>query len=683
VLDDMAPADAPDALRGAVAMVPLTSPVPLAGRPGRGRPLLALGIAAAFIVAVAAGAGLSGRLGGLVGGGPTPAPTATPAPWVIVSYEVMPGDDGTTDLAGVVAAVGRRLAGLGADYGIETRVSTNPSEFRVWLRADRADELRAALGSTGRLDFVPFGQTPFNAGEQIDLAAFPALFGNEAVSSATAGTDQTGRRTLDITFTASGRQAFAAYSSAHVGDFLGIVLDGRVVTAPAINEAITGGTLQVGLASDTTSSTVRTLIAVIDGGALPDPIRELASEAATPGMTAPPPLLTGGPIATSAPTAQPTADPSFAMPTSGASPAAVPGPWTTLAVGALPGAVAVPQAVAWAHGYLGYGGTQDPLSPTGGWASANGRTWTPWAANLFGLTDPQKDSLMGIVPCLDGVMTFEFPVPSGPTRANLSFDGRTWTTVDLAMPTRQPPPSAFAGGAGGVVAGSFSGPTVLVAPDCATWQTVTLPGPADARVTGVAAVGSGFIAVGFSSGGTADATGRLASWTADTRSTITALAWWSPDGITWNAAEVNAPKGVGFRDAPLVGSGGMVAVMSTIDATPGQDTLWASTDGRSWAQVKGPLGERAAGEGAGSLAGRFTGDGSRILAWGQRDDGSGPVEYWTSLDGTAWSKLTLSGSGAAAVTDPNGAGTFQPVLLRDGILFSRYALPAMFGTPGG
>ncbi len=56
-------------------------------------------------------------------------------------------------------------------------------------------------------------------------------------------------------------------------------------------------------------------------------------------------------------------------------------------------------------------------------------------------------------------------------------------------------------------------------------------------------------------------TGALTAWSADVPSTTTAQAWWSPDGLTWTAAAVSAPKGDGFKGSVLVGADGMFAVM--------------------------------------------------------------------------------------------------------------------------
>lgn len=141
-----------------------------------------------------------------------------------------------------------------------------------------ADEIRALAGATGRLDFVPPGQTEVQAGQVLDLTRFPPLFSGDQVATASIGVDQTGQRTVDLLLKDAARQAFADYTSAHVGDFFAIVLDGRVITAPVINEAIPGGQIQVSLPGMGGLPLVdaQRLVTFVRHGALPFPLEEVA-----------------------------------------------------------------------------------------------------------------------------------------------------------------------------------------------------------------------------------------------------------------------------------------------------------------------------------------------------------------------------------------------------------------------
>lgn len=65
------------------------------------------------------------------------------------------------------------------------------------------------------------------------------------VENAAARTDQYGRFEIHLAFNDEGAKTFAKITEANVGRLLGIVLDGRLYSAPNINQAITGGVAQI------------------------------------------------------------------------------------------------------------------------------------------------------------------------------------------------------------------------------------------------------------------------------------------------------------------------------------------------------------------------------------------------------------------------------------------------------
>ena len=66
------------------------------------------------------------------------------------------------------------------------------------------EAVRKLVGQTGRLDFVPLGKTQVSAGQVLDLKQTPPLFSGDQVSSATVGTDQNGRPSVDFVLKADG-----------------------------------------------------------------------------------------------------------------------------------------------------------------------------------------------------------------------------------------------------------------------------------------------------------------------------------------------------------------------------------------------------------------------------------------------------------------------------------------------
>jgi preprotein translocase subunit SecD len=74
----------------------------------------------------------------------------------------------------------------------------------------------------------------------------PAVIEGTDITDATAGTETTtGAWVVNVDFTNEGSTTWAAYTTANVGNAVGITLDGRIVSAPTINGAINGGTTQI------------------------------------------------------------------------------------------------------------------------------------------------------------------------------------------------------------------------------------------------------------------------------------------------------------------------------------------------------------------------------------------------------------------------------------------------------
>ena len=147
-----------------------------------------------------------------------------------------------------------------------------------------ADQIRELVGTTGRLDFVPLGQTPVDNGAPINLESNPPLFSGDQVAAATIGTDQTGSRTVNFNLEAEGRDLFAEYTTENVGDYFAIVLDGNAISVARINEPIPGGQVQIsqdGIGGYPLEE-AQNLVTILQFGQLPFPIAELANTTVSP-----------------------------------------------------------------------------------------------------------------------------------------------------------------------------------------------------------------------------------------------------------------------------------------------------------------------------------------------------------------------------------------------------------------
>jgi preprotein translocase subunit SecD len=161
------------------------------------------------------------------------------------------------------------------------------------------DQIRKLVGETGRLDFVPLPVDKYgtsgNSGPQQATEGQPLptteqpLFSGDQVASANVATDQqNGQRVVAFTLKSDGASKFATYTSGHIGEFFAIVLDGNVVSAPAIQGAITGGSGQItggGLGGFSLKDATN-LVNVLRFGSLPFPVQEVSNDQIDPTLGA-------------------------------------------------------------------------------------------------------------------------------------------------------------------------------------------------------------------------------------------------------------------------------------------------------------------------------------------------------------------------------------------------------------
>jgi preprotein translocase subunit SecD len=93
-----------------------------------------------------------------------------------------------------------------------------------------------------------------------------------ALETAQAGRDQvTGEYLVQFTLTSDGAKTFGDYTTAHVGDYLAIVLDKQVISIPQIQSPITGG--QGSITGNFTLDEANQLAVQLRYGSLPVPLR--------------------------------------------------------------------------------------------------------------------------------------------------------------------------------------------------------------------------------------------------------------------------------------------------------------------------------------------------------------------------------------------------------------------------
>jgi preprotein translocase subunit SecD len=213
-----------------------------------------------------------------------------------VEYRVLPAGGKvptTADVEVVKQIIERRVNATGVSEPVVVTSGTDRIVVEVPGITDTAS-IRKLVGQTGRLDFVPLPASEYGtasapgprqavAGQPLPTTETP-LFSGDQVSGANVATNQQGARVVAFTLKSAGAAAFGSYTAAHVGEFFAIVLDDAVISAPSINEPITGGAGEItgGGLGGFAKADADNLVNVLRFGSLPFPVQELSSDTIDP-----------------------------------------------------------------------------------------------------------------------------------------------------------------------------------------------------------------------------------------------------------------------------------------------------------------------------------------------------------------------------------------------------------------
>lgn len=196
-----------------------------------------------------------------------------------------------------IAVATRRLEGLEPPAGL-----TYEGKGRLVVRITHADApriVRDVFGIVGDLDFLPVDMdaTPKDLADGIarpGSAIYPMANGDPAIAvrldggisgdrlvHVVAGIDATtGEAVVRLQFDQKGAQALAEFTGANVELPIAIVLDGEVLAAPTIQEAIRSGALQI--SGSFTHDRANQLAIALRSGALPSPLVLVAEQIVDP-----------------------------------------------------------------------------------------------------------------------------------------------------------------------------------------------------------------------------------------------------------------------------------------------------------------------------------------------------------------------------------------------------------------
>ncbi len=133
------------------------------------------------------------------------------------------------------------------------------------------EKQKILIGKTGKLAYMKEENQTI---ERPIILKEIALTGGD-LKQASPGTDQFGKPIVNLEFTMEGGNKFYQATAKSINKPLAILLDKRIISAPNVNQAISGGKAQI--SGDFTPTEVSNLIIKLNAGALPIPV-EIISE---------------------------------------------------------------------------------------------------------------------------------------------------------------------------------------------------------------------------------------------------------------------------------------------------------------------------------------------------------------------------------------------------------------------
>jgi len=219
----------------------------------------------------------------------------------------------SSDMQTVRTVIENRVNGLGVTEPI-VQVSGTRRILVELPGFEKTEDAIALIKETGLLEFVDAGTTRLVQGAEVmtdvrkgiaqaqptpsaTVAAagitptaattpsetiYHTVMTGAALDTVGVGTDSLGSPSIDFKLTSDGAKVFAEYTTASIGTYLAIVLDGKVISSPVIKNAITDGQGQI--SGSFTIETANQLAVQLRYGALPVPLRVARTETVGPSL---------------------------------------------------------------------------------------------------------------------------------------------------------------------------------------------------------------------------------------------------------------------------------------------------------------------------------------------------------------------------------------------------------------
>jgi len=189
--------------------------------------------------------------------------------------------------------VENRVNGLGVTEALVQQAG----DQRIVVELPGVDDPTVAISTiqeTGLLEFVAMGFTPQPPGTKIvtDHATseepeegqqvWQTIMTGDKIENVQVSRDPSGQYVIQFRLDSEGSQIFGDYTTDHVGEYLGIVLDKEVISAPVVNEPITEG--EGVISGAFTLESANNLAVQLRYGSLPIPLKVVETRTIGPSL---------------------------------------------------------------------------------------------------------------------------------------------------------------------------------------------------------------------------------------------------------------------------------------------------------------------------------------------------------------------------------------------------------------
>ena len=197
-----------------------------------------------------------------------------------------------------VTIVENRVNGLGVTEALVQQAG----DRRIVVELPGVEDPEEAISTikeTGLLEFVHMANNPLPDGTQVVTDYSPTgeistpsegtstetlhtVMTGDVLETVEVARDPAGKYVIQFTLTPEGARAFADYTTENAGQFLGIILDKTVISAPRVNEPITQG--EGVIEGSFTSESANALAVQLRYGSLPIPLKVVESRTIGPSL---------------------------------------------------------------------------------------------------------------------------------------------------------------------------------------------------------------------------------------------------------------------------------------------------------------------------------------------------------------------------------------------------------------